>query len=49
MVLWVASTASTMGIPNAAVLPVPVWACPTTSRPSRISGTTVFWIGVGVL
>ena len=30
-----------IGIPNAAVLPVPVCDCPTTSRPSIISGITM--------
>src|SRR5438552_247374 len=31
---------------NAAVLPVPVCACPATSRPPSVSGSTFSWIGV---
>src|SRR5262245_9411342 len=36
-----------MGSENAAVFPVPVWALPMTSRPSRMSGIARSWIGVG--
>src|SRR5581483_11742472 len=31
---------------NAAVLPVPVCACPATSRPASASGSTFSWMGV---
>ena len=41
------SMRSTSGMPNAAVLPVPVWACPTTSFPSSRSGIDFAWISVG--
>ena len=34
------------GMENAAVLPVPVWAAPITSRPSSTSGMALAWIGV---
>ena len=33
-------------IRKAAVLPVPVWACPATSRPARAIGRVLAWIGV---
>jgi hypothetical protein len=36
------------GSANAAVLPVPVWAWPSTSRPSSIAGMVAAWIGDGV-
>src|SRR2546427_4575655 len=39
---------SIVGIANAAVLPVPVWAQPMRSAPSRIGGIARAWIGVGV-
>ena len=35
-----------MVIRNAAVLPVPVCACPATSLPASDSGSTFSWIGV---
>src|SRR5947209_1452191 len=35
------------GSRKAAVLPVPVWAWPITSRPSRACGIRAAWIGVG--
>jgi len=35
-----------MGIPKAAVLPLPVWACPITSLPSSAGGMAPVWIGV---
>ncbi len=35
------------GSTNAAVLPVPVWAEPMTSRPASSSGIVCAWIGVG--
>src|SRR5215210_1519608 len=41
------STYSSMGRPNAAVLPLPVWAWPITSRPSRSGGMAWTWIGLG--
>ena len=37
-----------IGSANAAVLPVPVCAMPTRSRPARTSGMASVWIGVGV-
>ena len=37
---------SRMGSTNAAVLPVPVWARPMTSLPSRTGGMACFWMGV---
>src|SRR5215213_5592535 len=39
---------SRMGRAKAAVLPVPVCAWPTTSRPSRSSGMVFCWMGEGV-
>ena len=36
-----------IGKVNAAVLPVPVWAIPMRSCPSRISGMAAVWMGVG--
>ena len=41
------STRSTMGSPNAAVFPVPVWACPTQSFPASSGGTQRACTGVG--
>jgi hypothetical protein len=35
------------GSANAAVLPVPVAACPRMSRPSTSGGMAAFWMGVG--
>jgi hypothetical protein len=35
-----------MGSTNAAVLPVPVWAMPSKSRPLRTVGIAWLWIGV---
>ncbi len=35
------------GSANAAVLPVPVWAPASTSRPSRTTGIACAWTGVG--
>ena len=37
-----------IGTANAAVLPVPVWARPTTWRPSSSGGIVAAWIGEGV-
>jgi len=34
------------GKEKAAVLPVPVWAAPITSRPCRTTGMACAWIGV---
>ena len=41
------SICATRGTPKAAVLPVPVWASPITSRPFMACGIACFWIGVG--
>jgi hypothetical protein len=38
-----------IGRVKAAVLPVPVWAMPSTSRPTRATGMACSWIGVGVV
>ena len=38
---------STIGSPNAAVLPVPVCAWPITSRPASSGGIACSWIGLG--
>src|SRR5690606_37427125 len=38
-----------IGSVKAAVLPVPVWAAPMTSRPSKTTGMAWLWIGVGVV
>ena len=46
-VRWLGSIAVSRGRAKAAVLPVPVWAWPTRSRPSRSSGMAAFWIGEG--
>ena len=43
------SAYSTIGRPKAAVLPVPVWAWPITSLPSRSGGIACSWIGVGLV
>jgi len=37
-----------IGRANAAVLPVPVWAMPRTSRPARTTGMAWAWMAVGV-
>ncbi|MPN18893.1 hypothetical protein SDC9_166258 [bioreactor metagenome] len=43
------SHSSMIGMPNAAVLPVPVWACPIRSfSPERSFGMVSSWIGDGV-
>ena len=42
-----ASSISMSGMPNAAVLPVPVLAWPMTSRPSSALGMKAAWMGVG--
>ena len=44
-----AASLSIIGNVNEAVLPVPVWAMPRTSRPFSTSGMACAWIGVGVL
>ena len=46
---WVGSTAASSGSPNAAVLPVPVWATPVMSRPASSAGMACSWIAVGVV
>ena len=38
-----------MGSAKAAVLPVPVWAIPSRSRPARTMGMALAWIGVGAV
>ena len=38
-----------IGSTKTAVLPVPVWASPMTSRPSRTVGMAWVWMGVGVV
>ncbi|ODU54545.1 MAG: hypothetical protein ABS99_09140 [Acetobacteraceae bacterium SCN 69-10] len=38
-----------MGRAKAAVLPVPVWAMPWTSRPASTKGMACAWIGVGAV
>jgi hypothetical protein len=40
---------SIMGMTNAAVLPDPVRAMPTTSSPCMMRGTALRWMGVGIL
>jgi len=47
-VFCVRSRFSMIGRANAAVLPVPVWAMPTTSRPPRRTGMVAAWIAEGV-
>ncbi len=51
-IAWVLELAGSIfcriGSANAAVLPVPVWARPTTSLPSSRVGIARAWIGVGV-
>ena len=46
---FVLSKKLTNGIPKAAVFPVPVWAVPKISWPSKATGMASAWIGVGVL
>src|SRR6478735_1950456 len=41
--------AASSGRPNAAVLPVPVWATPTMSRPLSRAGTACAWMAEGVV
>ena len=36
-----------MGVAKAQVLPVPVWAQPSTSRPARAGGMAFSWMGEG--
>ncbi len=40
---------SIIGSVKPAVLPVPVWAQPSTSRPISTTGIACAWIGVGIL
>jgi hypothetical protein len=44
-----AASLSIIGRVKAAVLPVPVWAMPSTSRPASATGMACSWIGVGVV
>jgi hypothetical protein len=44
-----AASRSIIGRVKAAVLPVPVWAIPSTSRPCRATGMASAWIGVAVV
>src|SRR3954453_13541821 len=48
LVRGTAARASITGIENARVLPVPVCAVATTSRPSMRGGMACAWTGVGV-
>src|SRR5450631_4525977 len=48
LVRGTAARASITGIANARVLPVPVCAVATTSRPSMSGGIACAWTGVGV-
>ena len=48
VLLFLGSIFCRIGSANAAVLPVPVWARPTTSLPSSMVGMARAWIGVGV-
>src|SRR5580698_8129333 len=48
LVRGMAARASISGIENARVLPVPVCAVATTSRPSMSGGMVCAWTGVGV-
>ena len=41
------STYSMIGIPNAAVLPEPVWAWPMMSLPWSSGGIACSWMGLG--
>ena len=43
------SSRSSIGSANAAVLPEPVIAEPTMSRPASASGTHAAWMGVGAV
>src|SRR3712207_1672290 len=43
------SMAASSGRPNAAVLPVPVWATPVMSRPDSRAGIASAWIGDGTV
>lgn len=45
--LLVGSILDRIGIANAAVFPVPVWARPTTSDPASIGGMVAAWIADG--
>ena len=47
MVRLVVSIFDRIGIANAAVLPVPVWARPTTSEPAIIAGMVAAWMADG--
>lgn len=44
---WLRSALDSTGSANAAVLPVPVWAWPSTSRPASSAGMVAAWIGDG--
>ncbi len=46
--LWPVSICDSTGSANAAVLPVPVWARPTTSRPCSSTGMVAAWMAEGV-
>lgn len=45
--MLVMSILDSIGIANAAVLPVPVCASPTTSEPAINAGIVAAWIAVG--
>ena len=46
---WSALSFCNIGNVKAAVLPVPVWAMPSISKPCKAEGIVSFWIGVGVV
>jgi hypothetical protein len=46
---YAAASFCRIGSAKPAVLPVPVWAPPMTSRPARTTGIAWAWIGVGVV
>ena len=47
LVLDRGNNALMIGNAKPAVLPVPVWAAPITSRPDMTTGMALAWIGVG--
>ena len=46
---WLAASRCKMGRAKAAVLPVPVWAQPSRSRPSSTGGMAFCWMGEGAV
>ena len=49
LVLACGNSLCRIGSAKPAVLPVPVWAPPMTSRPARTTGIACGWMGVGVV